>query len=142
MAAVFRARETERADALFRDPYAESLAGKMGVDIANTLPGEQSRLGVGGPDLSFRLVHRAGDRARHRHGGESCRGPGRAAVPHVAARFVAVIEVDLPEILYLQRGILANEKRLCAGARSDELVRRQRAGALYLPSSIAVPGES
>src|SRR5258708_6677742 len=37
-AAVFRARETERADALFRDPYAERLAGKMGVDIANTLP--------------------------------------------------------------------------------------------------------
>ena len=37
-AAVFRARETERADAIFRDPYAERLAGKMGVDIANTLP--------------------------------------------------------------------------------------------------------
>src|SRR5882672_6727104 len=37
-AAVFRARETKRADALFRDPYAERLAGKMGVDIANTLP--------------------------------------------------------------------------------------------------------
>ena len=37
-AAVFRARETERPDALFRDPYAERLAGKMGVDIANTLP--------------------------------------------------------------------------------------------------------
>src|SRR5438445_1735868 len=37
-AAVFRARETERADALFRDPYAERLAGKMGVEIANTLP--------------------------------------------------------------------------------------------------------
>src|SRR5712664_535112 len=37
-AAVFRARETERTDALFRDPYAERLAGKMGVDIANTLP--------------------------------------------------------------------------------------------------------
>ena len=37
-AAVFRARETERPDALFRDPYAERLAGKLGVDIANTLP--------------------------------------------------------------------------------------------------------
>src|SRR5260370_1054403 len=37
-AAVFRARESERTDALFRDPYAERLAGKMGVDIANTLP--------------------------------------------------------------------------------------------------------
>src|SRR5260370_40328416 len=37
-AAVFRAGETERTYALFRDPYAERLAGKMGVDIANTLP--------------------------------------------------------------------------------------------------------
>src|SRR5437763_13931640 len=37
-AAVFRARESERADALFRDPYAERPAGKMGVDIATTLP--------------------------------------------------------------------------------------------------------
>ena len=37
-AAYFRARETERPDALFRDPYAEHLAGQHGVDIANTLP--------------------------------------------------------------------------------------------------------
>lgn len=35
-AAVFRARETERPDALFRDPFAERLAGQMGVDIANS----------------------------------------------------------------------------------------------------------
>src|ERR1700685_3153390 len=37
-AAVFRAKETERSDALFRDPYAARLAGTLGVDIANTLP--------------------------------------------------------------------------------------------------------
>jgi len=37
-AAVFRARETQRPDALFRDPYAERLAGKRGIEIANTLP--------------------------------------------------------------------------------------------------------
>lgn len=28
-AAVFRARATERPDAIFRDPYAERLAGQM-----------------------------------------------------------------------------------------------------------------
>src|ERR1700691_2314789 len=36
--AYFRARETERPDALFRDPFAERLAGERGFSIANTLP--------------------------------------------------------------------------------------------------------
>ena len=35
--AYFRALETQRPDALFRDPYAERLAGKYGFQIANTL---------------------------------------------------------------------------------------------------------
>ena len=36
--AYFRALETERPDALFRDPYAERLAGAHGFQIASTLP--------------------------------------------------------------------------------------------------------
>src|SRR6478752_3402371 len=32
--AVYRARETERPDALFRDPFAARLAGKRGEEIA------------------------------------------------------------------------------------------------------------
>src|ERR1700728_2465574 len=36
-AAVFRARETERKDALFRDPFAEVLAGARGEQITDTL---------------------------------------------------------------------------------------------------------
>ena len=35
--AYFRALETQRPDALFRDPYAERLAGEHGFRIANTL---------------------------------------------------------------------------------------------------------
>src|SRR5260370_10247349 len=35
--AYFRARESERPDALFHDPYAERLAGARGFQIANTL---------------------------------------------------------------------------------------------------------
>src|SRR5450432_3405749 len=35
--AHFRALETLRPDALFRDPYAEQLAGQRGHDIAHTL---------------------------------------------------------------------------------------------------------
>src|SRR5215475_9990512 len=37
-AAYFRAQETARPDAVFRDPYAERLSGQHGVDIANTIP--------------------------------------------------------------------------------------------------------
>ena len=35
--ANYRARENERPDALFRDPYAARLAGKRGQEIANVL---------------------------------------------------------------------------------------------------------
>src|SRR5260370_24247517 len=35
--AYFRARESERPDALFHDPYAECSAGARGFRIANTL---------------------------------------------------------------------------------------------------------
>src|SRR5437762_7832354 len=37
-AAYFRAQETARPDALFRDPFAERLCGQHGADIAHTLP--------------------------------------------------------------------------------------------------------
>ena len=38
-AAVYRARENERPDALFRDPFARRLAGERGEQIFATLPG-------------------------------------------------------------------------------------------------------
>ena len=37
-AAVYRARETERPDALFQDPFARRLAGERGEQIAAALP--------------------------------------------------------------------------------------------------------
>jgi methyltransferase (TIGR00027 family) len=36
--AVYRARETERKDAIFRDPFARRLAGERGDEIARNLP--------------------------------------------------------------------------------------------------------
>jgi hypothetical protein len=36
--AVYRARETDRADAVFRDPFARALAGERGERIAAALP--------------------------------------------------------------------------------------------------------
>lgn len=37
--AVFRARESERPDALFRDPFAAKLAGERGFELTNGRPG-------------------------------------------------------------------------------------------------------
>src|SRR5262249_8758397 len=37
-AAVFRARETERPNAVFRDPFARRLAGARGEEIADAMP--------------------------------------------------------------------------------------------------------
>jgi methyltransferase (TIGR00027 family) len=129
-AAVFRARETERPDALFRDPFAERLAGKMGVEIANTLPAGNSHAWAWvartylfdefiaqelaqGTDMVVNLA--AGLDAR----------PYRMALP----ASLQWIEVDLPEILAYKEGILANEKPSCALQRvrldlSDGIARQ------------------
>jgi hypothetical protein len=89
--AYFRARETQRPDALFRDPYAERLASEQGFRIANTLAGrEQTRVGLGGADVAFRSVYRSGDSRRRGFSGES-RGRTRcAALPNRVAKFHSV----------------------------------------------------
>ena len=46
-AAVFRARETERDDALFRDPLAKRLAGTRGAQIAHAVPHPATTRGRG-----------------------------------------------------------------------------------------------
>src|SRR5881628_3272931 len=37
LAAIYRARETERTDAVFRDPFARRLAGERGEQIAASM---------------------------------------------------------------------------------------------------------
>ncbi len=129
-AAVFRARETERADALFRDPYAERLAGQMGVDIANTLPEGNSHpwAWVTRTYLFDRFItheiEQGTDMVVNLAAGLDAR-PYRMALP----ASLQWIEVDLPEILSYKEGILANEKPACALERvrtdlSDSSARR------------------
>ena len=38
LVAIYRARETERPDAVFRDPFARRLAGERGEQIAKSMP--------------------------------------------------------------------------------------------------------
>jgi methyltransferase (TIGR00027 family) len=112
--AYFRALETRRHDALFRDPYAERLAGSHGFQIANTLPDgnkhewawvtrtylfDQFLSGaiLDGADLVLNLA--AGLDAR----------PYRMDLPNT----LHWVEVDLPEIVAYKQEILANEKSRC-----------------------------
>jgi methyltransferase (TIGR00027 family) len=113
-AAIYRARESDRPDALFRDPFARSLAGSRGEQIADTIPfgnknvwtwvtrtylfdqfiTEQIRQGV---DMVINLA--AGLDAR----------PYRMTLP----ASLQWIEVDLPDILAYKEEILAKEKPAC-----------------------------
>jgi hypothetical protein len=130
-AAVFRARETARADALFRDPYAERLAGKMGVDIANTLPEGNSHAWAWVArtylfdQFIAREIEQGTDMVVNLAAGLDAR-PYRMALP----ASLQWIEVDLPEILTYKEGILASEKPACALERvrtdlSDGSARRR-----------------
>jgi methyltransferase (TIGR00027 family) len=130
-AAVFRAKETERPDALFRDPFAERLAGAHGVEIANTLPEGTSHAWawVARTYLFDRFIQQeleqGTDMVVNLAAGLDAR-PYRMALP---AR-LQWVEVDLPEILAYKEGILANEKPSCALERirldlSDIAARRK-----------------
>ncbi len=129
--AVYRARETERPNPLFRDPYARRLAGARGEEIAASIPfsekatwawvtrtylydqfiTEQIQQGV---DMVVNLA--AGLDAR----------PYRMTLPP-ALRWV---EVDLPEILDYKEEILQSETPACSLERvrvdlSDLSARRE-----------------
>jgi methyltransferase (TIGR00027 family) len=115
LAAVYRARETERRDALFRDPLASRLAGTRGEQIAESMPfsdrhtwawvvrtylydqfiEEQCQQGV---DMVVNLA--AGLDTR----------PYRMTLPAT----LQWVEIDLPGILAYKEEILANEKPACA----------------------------
>lgn len=129
-AAVFRARETERPDALFRDPYAERLAGKMGVDIANTLPEGNSHAWAWiartylFDQFIGRELEQSVDMVVNLAAGLDAR-PYRMALPPS----LQWVEVDLPEILAYKEEILAKEKPSCMLERirldlSDDAARR------------------
>jgi methyltransferase (TIGR00027 family) len=113
--AVYRARETDRPDAVFRDPFARRLAGERGEQIANSMPlghdnewsmvtrtyvidqfvAEQVRQGV---DMVINLA--AGLDSR----------PYRMQLPPT----LRWVEVDLPEILDYKENILRGEKPVCS----------------------------
>jgi methyltransferase (TIGR00027 family) len=114
--AVYRAMETERPDAIFRDPFAARLAGEKGHGIVANMPrGRQlswpmivrtyvfdeiilDRVRNGGVDTVLNLA--AGLDAR----------PWRMSSLPPDLRW---IDVDLPGILNYKTGMLSGEKTFC-----------------------------
>jgi len=114
-AAYFRAQETKRSDAIFRDPYAERLCGQHGVDIANTLP-DGNKHAWAWVTRTYLFDHfitqelqRGVDLVLNLAAGLDAR-PYRMKLP----ASLQWIEVDLPGILAYKEEILAGEKPACA----------------------------
>jgi methyltransferase (TIGR00027 family) len=113
--AVYRAQESERPDAHFRDPFARRLAGERGEQIASSLPlGRDSAWSmITRTVLIDRLVReevsRGTDTVINLAAGLDSR-PYRLPLPNT----LRWIEVDLPEILNYKEQVLREEKPVCA----------------------------
>src|SRR6202162_123951 len=114
-AALYRARETEREKALFRDQFARRLAGQRGDRIAETMRkhDEHEWAWVMRTVLFDRFISgeiaEGADMVVNLASGLDAR-PFRMALPPS----LQWIEVDLPDLLEYKEQILQNEKPACA----------------------------
>ena len=112
-AAAYRAAETDRADALFRDPFARRLAGPRGEQIADKLTFKDSWAWVTRTYLFDRFlaaeIAAGADMVVNLAAGFDAR-PFRMALP----AGLLWIEVDLPELLAHKDEVLRDEKAACA----------------------------
>jgi methyltransferase (TIGR00027 family) len=112
--AYFRALESKRPDALFRDPFAERLAGARGVEIANTLPeGNKHEWAWVARTYLFdkfiaQAVSEGADMVINLAAGLDAR-PYRMDLPSS----LQWVEVDFPEINSYKQELLAGEKPKC-----------------------------
>jgi len=135
--AMYRALESERPDAHFRDPYARRLAGSRGERILESMGGGRSS--------GWAMVVRTSliDEILLR----LARGPGMGVVLDLAAGLDARpwrlplpstlrwVDVDLPDMLAHKRSVLAGEPASCryqaeALDLRDRSLRRERLPAL------------
>jgi methyltransferase (TIGR00027 family) len=114
-AAVFRARETERHEPLFRDPLARRLAGERGEKIVSAMPHADEN------EWAWIMRTYLYDRAianRVREGTDMVvnLAAGLDARPYRMPLPPALqwVEVDLPELFSCKEPILSSEKPVCA----------------------------
>ncbi|HXN29549.1 MAG TPA: SAM-dependent methyltransferase [Candidatus Acidoferrales bacterium] len=118
LVAIDRAVETERPDALFRDPFARRLAGERGARIAKSNPLGGRKSGGGWPIVTRTYVIDRMIQAHIAQGGDAVINlaagldtrPYRMDMPSS----LQWIEVDLPEILAHKEEILRGEKPVCS----------------------------
>jgi methyltransferase (TIGR00027 family) len=112
--AYFRARETERPDALFSDPFAERLAGERGFSIANWLrDGNKHEWAWVARTYLFdqfvaKEIEQGADLVLNLAAGLDAR-PYRMQLPGN----LQWVEVDFPEIVSYKDEILDGEKPRC-----------------------------
>lgn len=113
--AVFRAIESERPDAVFRDPFARRLAGERGEQIAAAIPfsGKHLWSWTARTWLIDRFilqeVRQGADLVINLAAGLDAR-PYRMPLPSS----LQWIEVDLPEIISYKEEVLGEERPVCA----------------------------
>jgi methyltransferase (TIGR00027 family) len=112
--AMYRAWETERPDAVFRDPYARRLAGKRGEEIMATIKGANKHAWsytarTWNIDSLVRQEVEAGaDMVIDLAGGLDTR-PYRMELPSS----LQWVEIDLPDLLTYKDQMLQGEKPVC-----------------------------
>jgi len=113
--AMYRAMETDRRDALFRDPYARRLAGPRGEAIIKTLPRARAmawamivRTAVM-DEIILRAVNRDGVRTVANLAAGLDARPWRLDLPMK----LTWLDVDLPDIQQYKRDALQGEKPQC-----------------------------
>jgi methyltransferase (TIGR00027 family) len=142
--AVYRARETERKDAVFRDPFARRLAGERGEQIAasmsfaekNSWPFVTRTWLI--DDVISNQVKLGTDVVVNLAAGLDTR-PYRMNLPGS----LQWIEVDLPEILTYKEDVLRSETPVCQVERvrldlSDMPARRELFSELGLRANRAL----
>jgi len=113
--AYYRARETQRPDAVFRDPFAKALAGERGRDIAEGLQFAQQHewAYVARTYLIDDFVHEQVVQRGIRLVVNLAAGLDTRAYRMKLPADLQWIEVDLPEILDYKQDILKNEQPVC-----------------------------
>lgn len=130
-AAIYRARESERRDALFHDPFARRLAGERGDQIAKSMPfSERATWAWITRTYLFDLlieqqVSQGADTVVNLAAGLDAR-PYRMTLPPP----LKWIELDLPDMVAYKEELLRGEKPVCELDRirldlSDVTARRE-----------------
>lgn len=128
--AIYRARETARPDAAFRDPFARRLAGPHGEEIARSMPFmEKAEWAFVARTVLFdefieEEVRAGADLVVNLAAGLDAR-PYRMTLPPS----LKWVEVDLPDIVAYKEELLSGEKPVCSLERvsldlSDVSARR------------------